>query len=298
MGYYLNILPAFVFSFIFNILFIRHTPQVVRYKQKAFMGGLSFAFSTLVCGVLGGIFFSFPQDFFAVLIGSFLMLAVGIWDDVRELTPSAKFLMHTAVIGIYCLSGGKPILFNHVPSTINYLLTFLWLAGITNAVNHLDIRDGLSSGITFIMGIFLTFIAFIVGSHPAVLILISLLASMAAFMIFNLPPAKIYMGNTGSHFLGFLLASAAIYLDYSQSNILIALSIPIGIFLIPVLDTGILIILRLRKGVSVTTKTDDHFFYYCERRFGLSRALYLFWGATFLCGLLACIAFLSSFRRI
>jgi len=294
MGYYLNIIPAFIFSFIFNILFIQRIPQPARYKQKAFVGGLSFAFSTLLCGVIGGILFSFSKDFFALLLGSFLMLAVGIWDDMRELTPSAKFLLHTAVVCVYCFNGGKPILFNHVPPVINYLLTFLWLAGMTNAINHLDIKDGLSSGITFIIGIFLTFIAFFVGNSPAYMLLIVLLASMAAFMIFNLPPAKIYMGNAGSHFLGFILASLAIYLDYSKSNIVIALSIPIGIFLVPIIDTALLIILRLTKGVSITTKTDDHFFFYCEQRFGLSRALYLFWGATFLCGLLACVAFLFS----
>lgn len=284
-------LSAAVFAY-----WIRKIPQLTRQKKVFYIGGLSLG--SIILGLSGtaGIWFSFGHSFFLILFFSLAMLFFGVLDDLKEFSPSFKFTVHTVLVLAYCLSGGKRILFHAFPDPINYLLSFFWIVGITNAFNHLDIRDGLAGGIAFIIGIVLFFIAQYTGAQSMSVMLLFLLGGLCAFMVFNLQPAKIYLGNAGSHFIGFLLSTSAIYLDYSRYSLWIAASIPLCIFLVPIVDTCLLVVFRLKKGVSIAAKTDDHFFFYCERAWGQSRALYVFWIAAFVSSITGFVIFLAGAR--
>lgn len=296
--YFGSFFLSFILSAILFTYWIKKIPQLTRQKRIFFIGGLSLGGVVVGLSWRAGIWLPSEYPFFLILLFSSVMLLVGVLDDLREFSPSLKFALHTALVVAYCLLGGKRILFHAFPEFINYVLSFLWIVGITNAFNHLDIRDGLVSGIAFIIGVVLFFIALYTGTQSIIFLLLFLLGALCVFMIFNLHPAKIYMGNAGSHFIGFLLSTSAIYLDYSRDNLWVSSSIPLLIFAVPVLDTCMLMVLRLRKGVSVAAKTDDHFFFYCERKLGQSRSLYVFWLATLISSITAFIIFLSSHSRL
>jgi len=292
--YFGSFFLSFILSTVLFAYWIKKIPQLTRQKRIFFIGGLSLGGIVVGLSLGTGIWLSFGYPFFLILVFSSVMLLVGVLDDLREFSPSLKFALHTVLAVAYCLLGGKRILFHAFPESINYILSFLWIVGITNAFNHLDIRDGLASGVAFIIGVVLFFIALYTGAQSIVFLLLFLLGTLCVFMIFNLHPAKIYMGNAGSHFIGFLLSTSAVYLDYSRDNFWVAASIPLLIFAVPVLDTCMLMVFRLRKGLSIAAKTDDHFFFYCERTLGQSRSLYVFWLATLVSGIAAFSIFLSS----
>jgi UDP-GlcNAc:undecaprenyl-phosphate GlcNAc-1-phosphate transferase len=107
-------------------------------------------------------------------------------------------------------------------------------------------------------------------------VLLAFLGAVLSFVIFNKAPARIFMGNAGSHFIGFFLGSMAIYLDYSSRSAAISLLIPFLLCFVPITDTSILMAVRISKGVSVAKKTGDHPFFYLENKVGYKKALAYF----------------------
>lgn len=288
---------GFLASITLFVWLIRNIPGLTSDKSRAFWGGLIFGMVALVFCSIAGIFFAQTRALYLILLMSVFMLFSGIFDDRKEFTPQVKFIVHIGILILYFILGGKRILFHALPDFLSYIVSALWIIGITNAFNHLDIKDGLAGGIAFFIAVVLGFIAFYTGNYDACRILVCFLGSIAAFMIFNLHPAKIYMGNAGSHFIGFFLSTMAMYIDYNQSRLSISSIVPLCIFLVPIIDTAILIISRLKKGVSIAQKTDDHLFFYCEQRFGFQQSLWIFWGATFLSGTAGFVIFYLSYVR-
>ena len=279
------------------VLCIRKIPALTTQKTRAFWGGLCLVGVSLIVSMLGILFWYRSGALWLILGTAALMFVTGLYDDRKEFAPALKFLLHTIVAVIYLAAGGKRILFAGVPELVNYALSFIWIVGITNAINHLDIKDGLAGGVAFIITGVLAFIAYSTANSAMIWVLGGLLGGLAAFIIFNLHPAKVYMGNAGSHCLGFLLATLAMYVDYNRAHFLVAFAVPLLIFLVPIVDTSILIVSRLSKGVSVAHKTDDHFFFSLEKKFGITRSLMLFWGASLLSGIIAYVIFAVSFYR-
>lgn len=137
---------------------------------------------------------------------------------------------------------------------------FIWIAAITNVFNLLDIKDGLCSGISFIVSICFLCILVISSDYLSAFVLASLSGAVLSLLLLNFPPAKVYMGNSGSHVLGFLFAAFTIYGDYATLDNPLALFIPLVILAFPVIDTVFLIVVRMRKGIFPLRKSNDHLF--------------------------------------
>jgi UDP-GlcNAc:undecaprenyl-phosphate GlcNAc-1-phosphate transferase len=143
-------------------------------------------------------------------------------------------------------------------SLSNIIITYVWVLAITNAFNHLDVLDGLASGVATLVGSSF-FVISLMNQQSAIAILaLSLSAATFGFLIFNFPPARIYMGNCGSHFLGFVLAAIALAISYAPLERKIALFSPLLILSFPIYDTAFLILMRTKQGKLPFKKSNDH----------------------------------------
>jgi UDP-GlcNAc:undecaprenyl-phosphate GlcNAc-1-phosphate transferase len=147
----------------------------------------------------------------------------------------------------------------YIGSFLNLVVTFVWIIGITNSFNLLDILDGLAGGTAFIIG--LSVLVFSIFNFDIRVMLLSLIiiGVVLGFLVYNFPPAKIYLGNSGSHFLGFILSAVAIYISYAPLERKVALFSPILILGFPIFDTAFLIFMRAKQGRSAFKKSKDHF---------------------------------------
>jgi UDP-GlcNAc:undecaprenyl-phosphate/decaprenyl-phosphate GlcNAc-1-phosphate transferase len=204
-----------------------------------------------------------------VLTASVAMLLFGIADDKWELSIASKFLVQFLAAALLIIFDIRThiILIGDIP---NIALTILWVVGITNAFNHFDIMDGVAGGVSLIVSFCFFAIAAINHNDAMMAISLALLGAIAGFLSFNLPPAKVYMGNAGSHFLGFLLAACALEARYAPLRSEIALFTPLMILGLPIFDTAFLICTRMRQKKSIFRKSDHHFVQYIVRR-GYSR---------------------------
>jgi len=192
-----------------------------------------------------------------IIIAALIMLIFGIIDDWRELSIKAKFSVQIIATILLVLFGIRTQIV-YIGALPNMIITFFWVLGITNAFNHLDVMDGLAASTAVIISLAF-FIISLLGSNINIAILsLVLLSASIGFLIFNLPPAKIYMGNAGSHFLGFVLAAIAISISYASLERKTALLSPILILGLPLFDTAFLILTRLKNNISPFRKSNDH----------------------------------------
>jgi UDP-GlcNAc:undecaprenyl-phosphate GlcNAc-1-phosphate transferase len=146
-----------------------------------------------------------------------------------------------------------------LPEWVNLLITVLWIMGVTNAFNLIDIMDGLSSGVALIACVFLAIISFINGNYLIAAFTFTLGGSLLGFLPHNFKPARIYLGDTGSMAIGFILAALTINEQYTVNGHWIGVLAPVVIMGIPIFETGFLIIVRLAKGKHPLRGSPDHF---------------------------------------
>lgn len=199
-----------------------------------------------------------------LLIGASLAFSLGVVDDFLRISPPAKLigqiLAATVVIALgYTTQFFTPRLSNPlIAQILNILLTYLWLVGITNAINLLDNMDGLAGGISFIAAGILSYFFWRGGNLNLLLLSMALAGSLLGFLVYNFPPASIFMGDSGSMFLGFTLAVLAISRQPQASNIFAILGVPTLLFLLPILDTTLVTFTRLLRGQPPTQGGRDH----------------------------------------
>ena len=234
----------------------------------------------------GGGFPSSQLD--AVILASTFLFLVGLADDLFHSKPYQKLIgqiMGSAFVIYYGLSlpwtSSRPI---------NMAITIFWLIGITNAVNLLDNMDGLAAGIAAIASCFLA-LSFISVNQPVeALMLLAFAGALLGFLVFNSNPATIFMGDSGSMFIGFFLASAALVnvAGGRSRSLLPVLAVPILVLFIPIFDTTFVTILRKISGRSVSLGGRDHTSHRLVA-LGMSErhAVWMLYGFAALSGLLA-----------
>lgn len=220
------------------------------------MGGVAIYLAV----ILPGMFFLDPLAFplvGALWLSCTLIFFLGLADDVITLRPYTKLLGQIIAASLAVVLGLR---FIAVPlPVLSIPLSILWIVGITNALNLLDNMDGLAAGIAFISAGFLSVHSF-ANSAPEVGALAALLAGAAlGFLRYNFKPAKCFMGDCGSMFLGFTLASLAIMGTGTQvSNLLVTLMVPALILAVPIFDTTFVALMRTLKGRPITQGGKDH----------------------------------------
>jgi UDP-GlcNAc:undecaprenyl-phosphate/decaprenyl-phosphate GlcNAc-1-phosphate transferase len=210
----------------------------------------------------------------AIMIGATIIVLTGLLDDFLEITAKAKMAGQLLAAGIVVFYGGLDIDFINLPfgGTIDfgYLsipLTILWIIGITNAINLIDGLDGLAAGVSTIALITLAVMAGFMDNFFVVAVAAILAASCAGFLVFNFHPAKIFMGDTGSLFLGFMISVLA--LTGFKNVTVISLVIPIIILGVPISDTFFAIVRRIRMKQPISAPDKSHL-HHCLLRAGFS----------------------------
>lgn len=256
-----NFILSYLFTLFFRYLALRYgildrPDSSVKLHKKAtpYLGGPAFILASFTATLLYALFSSYniPRQEGILLIGGGIMMITGVVDDVKKIRPRTKFIIQTVTAAGIVLLGIRLDIF-FLPLWANIALTLLWIVGVTNAFNLIDIMDGLCGGIAAIAAFFLFF-----SNGDGNLFLLFLAASLAAFLIFNFPPARIFMGDAGSLALGFLLAGYSITGSFTVTNKLALIS-PVLILWLPIYETILVSVLRLSKGKSPFYGSKDHF---------------------------------------
>jgi UDP-GlcNAc:undecaprenyl-phosphate GlcNAc-1-phosphate transferase len=192
---------------------------------------------------------------YAISLGGFIALGLGLLDDKHALSPRAKLLgqIGGAVVLVGC---GLRVRFIS-PDWASMLVTVLWVVTVTNALNFVDIMDGLAASVGLVAA--LAFMAFAIhsGRPNDALAAAALGGALLGFLPYNFQPARIYLGDAGSHFLGFVLSAISLNLGYSHQNELAVFS-PLAILALPLFDLLLMIIIRTRKGIPPWKGSPDH----------------------------------------
>ena len=217
-------------------------------------GGQVLVSTLLVVGLVYGVL-KLPE-IQPILLPAAVVFIFGLWDDIKGISPIWKFLgqLLAAVILIY--SGLQVLLFSQ--QWLNYLITILWLVGITNAYNFVDSMDGLVLGLGGLAAAFYVLVTYDATQLSlSYLSLIIFGASIGAFY-YNSRPAKYFMGDSGSQLMGFLLASIAIAYNPVGFEPYVSWFIPILLMAVPIFDTVLIVFCRLRRGTSLFKGANDH----------------------------------------
>jgi len=193
----------------------------------------------------------------ALLMGGSLVLGLGAFDDRFELSAVVKLAVQIGAAAVAIGFGYRidhitdPItgaLF-HFPPVVAWLVTVVWIVGVTNAINLIDGLDGLCTGVSAIIATTLTVIAWQGGHLSGVMIGLALLGSLLGFLPYNFPPARIFVGDTGALFIGYTLAILA--LEGYQRVTVITFLVPLLALAVPLIDTGLSILRRIRRGSGI-----------------------------------------------
>ena len=192
----------------------------------------------------------------SILLGATWVSFLGGWDDRWGLRPILKF-GGQIIAAIILLIAGLQVSFLPWP-WLTWLATIVWVVGLTNAINFLDNMDGLSGGLAAIASAFFLLMAvqngqFLVGGLSA-----ALLGACVGFLVYNFNPASIFMGDTGALFLGFMLAALGIKLRFPANSDSITWMVPVIVLGVPIFDTTLVTISRIRRGLHPVTPGKDH----------------------------------------
>lgn len=240
-----------------------HTGPMPRCGGIALVGGfLSAVLFGLSAAFLFGRMHINYSGVLGVITGAVFIFFVGLVDDIKGISPSKKLVLQIAAAFIPVVLGVS-IQFVSIPFTGVLLLgvfsvpmTVLWIVGATNALNFIDGLDGLASGVSAIAATTLFIVAVKMHQPGAAIVLIAVAGAAIGFLKYNFHPASIFLGDSGSLFLGYILAAASI-IGVLKSTIIFALLIPVFILGVPIFDTASVIMRRMREG---------HPIFYADRR--------------------------------
>lgn len=236
----------------------------VHKKPTPLLGGLGMFYGFIISIM---IFSNVDKSIRGMILGALIILIVGIVDDAKQLSAKVKLpfqilaavalILHDVQISIISVptfiseSGVISLGFWSIP------LTILWVVGVTNAVNLVDGLDGLAAGVSSIACMSLFCIALLVGEQEVALITAALAGACFGFLPYNFNPAKIFMGDTGSTFLGFILSSVSI-MGLFKSYAVISIAVPFLVLGLPLFDTGFAIVRRMAAGKPIMSPDREH----------------------------------------
>ncbi|TCN26730.1 glycosyltransferase family 4 protein [Mesobacillus foraminis] len=224
------------------------------------MGGLVIYISFML-----GILIMNPdsQYHLAIILGSVIIVATGILDDIFELSAKVKLFNQIAAALVVVLWGGVQVNFINLPfggvlefGVLAVPITIIWIVGVTNAINLIDGLDGLAAGVSSIALISISGMAIVMGDVYVMTIGFILLVSTLGFLFYNFYPAKIFMGDTGALFLGYMIAVLSL-LGF-KNVAFISFIIPVIILGVPMTDTIFAIVRRLVKKAPLSAPDKSH----------------------------------------
>ena len=273
----LTFVVAFVFSFAatpiaYRLAFKVGAVDVPRDKRRMHkkptprIGGIAIIFGFLVAICCFG---RMTRELMAMLVGAAIIAGMGFVDDCKNLDAKLKFVIQIIAALVVMIGGNiritvftNPNIFSNsqylvLPWWLSGIATIIWIVFITNAVNFIDGLDGLAAGVSAIMSVSLVFIAIRVGEYSVAVIGLAIMGACFGFLPFNFNPAKIFMGDTGSTFLGFILATLSIQ-GVFKSYAVISFAVPLLILGLPLFDAMFAMIRRIYNGKSPMSADRGH----------------------------------------
>lgn len=229
-------------------------PSADRWHDEpvALLGGIAIFGAFVVALVGSGAITAYTWP---VWLGGLLIFGAGLADDLVEMRPEAKFVVQIAAAALLIYAGHA--FWRGGPFWISIPLTFLWVIGLINAVNLIDGIDGLAASITAVAATALALIGIMIGEIGLATVAALLAGAGLGFLAFNANPARIFMGDCGSLFLGYMLAVVALDVQNTGEPIAATL-IPIVVFAVPIFDTTFVTVTRILNGRDVTEGGNDH----------------------------------------
>lgn len=251
-------------AFRFSIYDIPNQAHKTHQEKIPYLGGLAIAIPVSILAFLGPFFLVESSDYqirvIIALAPSILLALVGLWDDIKNLSAKSRFITQSilAIVIVFYLRElgiGVQIFDSWL---VNLLLSALWLVGITNAFNFFDNLDGGAAGITLISASTLALLAFLDSQYLISSLSLALAGASLGFLYWNRNPARIYLGDSGALFIGFLLGVSLLQYEPSVQNHFASALTPIFILALPIIDTSVAVISRISRGVSVFHGGQDH----------------------------------------
>lgn len=233
------------------------------------LGGVAIYLGFIVALLLLGTRFRI-NELVGIMLGATLVSVIGGIDDRHPVNPLPKLVVQTLAAGILIFSGVQVQMFH--TQWINVLVTIVWVVGITNALNFLDNMDGLSAGVATVAAGFFLLLAALSGQYLVGALSAALLGACIGFLFYNFNPASIFMGDSGSLFIGFVLAAIGIKLRFPDNVNIVTWMAPALALGLPIMDTTLVVISRLRRGKNpLTTPGKDHVSHRLARLTGSKR---------------------------
>lgn len=266
-----------ILAFLTTLISLIITPIVIKYAKKLnatdkpnyrkvhkdpipTLGGLAIFMSFLI-GLV--ILQPVSEYHLAIVIGGFIMIILGFFDDLFDLSPKVKFLTQILAASLVVFWGGLQVEFINLPfggqiefGILSSVITIIWIAGVTNAINFIDGLDGLAAGVSSIALMTIAVMAIIMGNVYVATMALILFFSTMGFLRYNFNPAKIFMGDTGALFLGFMISVLAL-LGFKNVTI-ISFIIPIFILGVPISDTLIAMVRRYINKQPLSSPDSSH----------------------------------------
>lgn len=267
-------LTALLVAFICSPLAIRLAPKIgavdipkdsrrMHTKPMPRFGGMAIFIGTL-CAVVVAMKLSLPaiegyllpgepvEKLTGLLIGGILIYVVGVIDDLRGMPAKVKFLLQVVCASVVFAYGIRiTFITNHFgvghgyfSAAVSFFVTVIWIVGITNTINLIDGLDGLAAGVTAIASFSIAYTAYIHGMYTVTMAMLAVAGGALGFLPFNFHPAKIFMGDGGSLFLGFMLACTSIIGPVKGATIM-ATAVPVLVLGVPIFDTAFAILRRV-----------------------------------------------------
>ena len=191
-----------------------------------------------------------------IWIGTTFLFLLGLWDDFFHIKPQTKLVGQILIASLVAFLGFRLHWFTSL--TVDTIVTIFWIVGISNAFNLLDNMDGLCAGIGCITALFLSFL--FIGIMPEVFIISLILStSLLAFLFYNFNPATIFMGDSSSLFIGFILSVLSIVFTESGATHAVSVyAVPVLLLMVPILDTSLVTLIRLLSGRKASVGGKDH----------------------------------------
>jgi len=268
-----------------------------------YLGGVAIIIGVVTVTYLALIYSNFTWGNFwlatSVIAPAVVMGLVGLWDDLRSLNPLPRFIgqsfagLLVAIILIMTKSVGNPTGITGLDGVI----TVLWIVGICNSINFFDNLDGGAAGTVAVSAISLTYLAITGNQYFIAALSIVVAGSTLGFLIWNIAPARIYMGDAGALFLGVLIATLTVRFKPTTNNSISSFAVPILLLAIPILDTTVAVLSRIRRKVSPFQGGKDHLSHRLVR-FGLNRKMTAIslWFLSALYGLFAVLISKTNFN--
>lgn len=304
MKFWIVFLTAFFLAMIFTPVAIKIAPKIgavdipkdgrrMHTKPMPRFGGLAIFIGTTAAFVL---FLRSEPAYLGIIIGGALIYVLGIIDDLRGMPAKVK-LVGQIVCASVAYGFGVRISFitahfageGHIffGGALCYFVTVIWIVGITNTINLIDGLDGLAAGVSAIASLCIAYTAYVHGYYPATFAMLAVAGGALGFLPFNFHPAKIFMGDGGSLFLGFMLASISAA-GSLKGSALIATAIPVLVLGIPIFDTAFAILRRFVNHRPIMEADKGHLHHrLIAEGLGQRRAVLMLYGISAIMGVAA-----------